>query len=159
RAGSPPRERLLPPLHLPRAPRPAAPARRAPRRPRLPPGGPPLRAHDRLRRSRGAARRLPGPLRPDPQDQPRGRRPPPPRGPTHPGGGGPPRRDPALARLLSPLRGLTVSETLKQAFPRIYDRLLPPFFDTEAPVEPKATCSACAMCPPDKPVAGVTYFR
>jgi Fe-S-cluster containining protein len=52
-----------------------------------------------------------------------------------------------------------MSETLRQAFPRVYDHLLPPFFDTPAPEEPKATCSACAMCPPPAPVPGVTYFR
>jgi Fe-S-cluster containining protein len=43
--------------------------------------------------------------------------------------------------------------------PRIYERLLPPFFDTLAPAEPKASCSNCAMCAPAEPVAGVTYFR
>jgi Fe-S-cluster containining protein len=52
-----------------------------------------------------------------------------------------------------------MSETLRQAFPRIYDRLLPRVFDETAPEEPKATCNNCAMCPPKDPVQGVTYFR
>ena len=52
-----------------------------------------------------------------------------------------------------------MSETLRQALPRVYARLLPPFFDAPAPEEPKATCSACAMCAPADPLPGVTYFR
>ncbi len=52
-----------------------------------------------------------------------------------------------------------MKETLRQALPRIYERLLPPFFDTLAPEEPKATCNDCSMCPPKEVVPGVTYFR
>src|SRR5262249_47245017 len=63
---------------------------------------------------------------------------------------------PCAVRLMS-MR--TMSETLRQTLPRIYEHLLPPFFDTPAPPEPKATCSACAMCPPSNPLPGVTYFR
>jgi Fe-S-cluster containining protein len=52
-----------------------------------------------------------------------------------------------------------MSETLRQALPRVYERILPPFFDQPAPEEPKATCANCAMCPPKDPMPGVTYFR
>jgi len=52
-----------------------------------------------------------------------------------------------------------VSQTLRGALPRLYAPLLPPFFDTPAPEEPKATCDDCAMCPPKDPVPGVVYFR
>jgi Fe-S-cluster containining protein len=52
-----------------------------------------------------------------------------------------------------------MSETLRSGLPRLYADLLPPFFDTPAPEEPKATCNDCAMCPPKDPLAGVTYFR
>jgi Fe-S-cluster containining protein len=52
-----------------------------------------------------------------------------------------------------------MSETLRQAMPRVYERVLPPFFDTLAPEEPKATCNACTMLPPADPMPGVTYFR
>jgi Fe-S-cluster containining protein len=52
-----------------------------------------------------------------------------------------------------------MTETLRAGLPRIYERILPPFFDTPAPEEPKATCSSCAMGPPAAPIAGVTYFR
>jgi Fe-S-cluster containining protein len=52
-----------------------------------------------------------------------------------------------------------MSETLRDALPAIYQKLLPAFFDQPAPEEPKATCSSCTMCPPKEPVAGVIYFR
>lgn len=52
-----------------------------------------------------------------------------------------------------------MSQSLRSALPAVYARLLPPFFDTPAPEEEKATCSDCAMCDKGAPVPGVTYFR
>jgi Fe-S-cluster containining protein len=53
-----------------------------------------------------------------------------------------------------------MSATLRQGLPAVYAPLLPAFFDTPAPEETKATCSACAMCPKDgAPDEGVVYFR
>jgi len=52
-----------------------------------------------------------------------------------------------------------VSETLRQALPRVYARILPAFFDALAPEEPKATCHDCAMCSPGEPPPGVVQFR
>jgi hypothetical protein len=51
--------------------------------------------------------------------------------------------------------------TLRDALPPVYRALLPGFFDAEAPAEEKATCNACAMCPPPgvTPPEGVEYFR
>lgn len=51
--------------------------------------------------------------------------------------------------------------SLAATLPEIYARLLPPFFEREAPREEKATCSDCAMCAPKGagPVAQATYFR
>jgi pimeloyl-ACP methyl ester carboxylesterase len=52
-----------------------------------------------------------------------------------------------------------MKETLRQALPRIYDRILPAFFDADAPEEPKATCHDCAMCPTAEATPGVIHFR
>ena len=54
-----------------------------------------------------------------------------------------------------------MSTTLRETFPRVYAGLLPGFFDHPAPEEKKATCDACAMCPPagEPTVEGVVYFR
>jgi Fe-S-cluster containining protein len=49
--------------------------------------------------------------------------------------------------------------TLREGLPAVYAKLLPAFFDAPAVEEPKATCSSCAMCPPEDQVPGVTYFR
>ncbi|MFO0755582.1 MAG: hypothetical protein U0359_03785 [Byssovorax sp.] len=53
-----------------------------------------------------------------------------------------------------------MSQTLRALLPALYQGLLPPFFDTLAPEETKATCASCAMCPPASGAAeGVVYFR
>jgi Fe-S-cluster containining protein len=52
-----------------------------------------------------------------------------------------------------------MSETLRQALPRVYERLLPAIFDQPPPPERKATCNDCAMCAPKEPLPGVAYFR
>ncbi len=54
-----------------------------------------------------------------------------------------------------------MTETLREMLPAIYGALLPPFFDTVAPEETKATCASCAMCPTaERPAApGVVFFR
>jgi len=52
-----------------------------------------------------------------------------------------------------------MSETLREALPRVYGSLLPAFFDALAPEEPKATCHDCAMCPTAEPTPEVVHFR
>lgn len=51
--------------------------------------------------------------------------------------------------------------TLRQMLPEVLAPLLPPFFEVRPPIERKATCATCAMCPPvDAPLAqGALYFR
>ena len=55
-------------------------------------------------------------------------------------------------------------DSLRALLPSLYNAFLPDFFDTPAPVEAKATCDNCAMCPPkDAPSPAsspdVTFFR
>ena len=55
-----------------------------------------------------------------------------------------------------------MTDTLRSILPDLYAPLLPDFFDTAVPIETKATCSNCAMCPSEGAPAGageVTYFR
>ncbi len=52
-----------------------------------------------------------------------------------------------------------MSESLRQALPRSYDRILPAIFDETPPPERKATCNDCTMCAPKDPLPGVAYFR
>jgi Fe-S-cluster containining protein len=50
-------------------------------------------------------------------------------------------------------------ETLRRGLPEVYARLLPPFFDRQAPPEPKATCASCPMCAPVGGAPAGSYFR
>ena len=55
-----------------------------------------------------------------------------------------------------------MADTLRSLLPALYHPLLPELFDTPAPLEQKATCGSCAMCPPKgapAPSDDVTYFR
>jgi Fe-S-cluster containining protein len=59
------------------------------------------------------------------------------------------------------LPSAAVTDTLRSILPAVYRPFLPDFFDTPAPVEVKATCASCAMCPKEgaPAAAGVTHFR
>lgn len=55
-----------------------------------------------------------------------------------------------------------MGDALRDLFPAMYGPLLPGWFDQPRPREEKATCHACAMCPPGgaaAPSDDVTYFR
>jgi hypothetical protein len=51
--------------------------------------------------------------------------------------------------------------SLRDLFPALYHPLLPALFDQPRPLERKATCDHCVMCPPSegKALEGVAYFR